>query len=235
GFNNDRVHLFKSEPAPKLAEVAMIALKDTFTKVLRYTQGDIMGDVRIAVAITSGPEANPDQIEILPFRQRDIQALGHFLDHDRNYLVEYVLKKPAQAYRFIKGRRFFAVEEGCLTELFQKEVDMFEPVGADRLIEVVDNRQHTSGIELCGMRGQHNTHAEVFQLAAQLIHEVFRLRTNKDGRQRAASLHIVQLSKGSILYRVEQYNLAFRVLNEIEEQVELLFACGFGDQLAKEL
>src|SRR5690606_4783248 len=160
--------------------------------------------------------------------------MGELFNYSRNNLIKDILQEPAQAYRFIKRCWLFTIEEGRLTKLLQEQVDMFEVIGADGLIKVVDYGQHVSRIKLRRVRSQYDANAEVFEFTTQLVHQVFRLRADEKSRKRAASFHVVDFRERSVLYRVEQHHLPFAILDETEKQIELLFARRLGHEFAEE-
>src|SRR5690606_26275305 len=126
-----------------------------------------------------GPEPNFKQLVILPVLEFHIQSAHQARNDIGAHIVEHVLKKPPQAYRFIKGRRLILADERRFSQLTKEEVDVFELVFANHLFEVVDDREHVSGIELCWVRRQYYAHAELFQFLFKLFFSILRFGADK--------------------------------------------------------
>src|SRR5690606_16906885 len=142
----------------------MVTLKKTFPQVLRHADGNIMGNIRIAVAVTSGPKADLYKVEVLPVGESNVQLIRYFVYYRRYCFIENIFKEPTQAGGFIKWSRLLAIEKRRLAQLLQQEVDVLKMIRPDRLVEVIDNGEDTPWIKLGGMSGEDDPYAEVFQL-----------------------------------------------------------------------
>src|SRR5690606_13810222 len=132
-------------------------------------------------------------------------------------------QEPGEADRFPEGCRLFPVDECGLPQLSKQKVDVLKVPFTNRFLEVVDDCQYVSRIELSGMGGEHNANAEIVELFFELFDHTVGVVAYQQFCQRSFSVDVVDLRESGIFNGIEEHDLAFGVLNKIKQQIEEFF------------
>src|SRR5690606_18100376 len=146
---DDMINAFKCKAPFKPANVTVVTFQQCLLQPLCYTHRDFMCDIRVAVAITTRPETDFEQIVICPVFELHVKPTHQLCNDFGNDVVKHILQEPAQAHCLIVRRRLFLVDERRFAKLAQKQVDIFEFVFTDHHFEIVDDREHVARVELC--------------------------------------------------------------------------------------
>ena len=89
------------------------------------------------------------------------------------------------------------------------------------LIEIGDDSQHLSRIELCRVCRQHHAHTKIAQQRRKPVRATLIFRPLSETSQCVFVVDLVNLCIGRILQSINQYDLALDVLNDLEQKLYL--------------